>query len=347
MRKGKNMLALVKDGKGRDGVGLKDVSEPLPKNDEIKIEVYAGGICGTDLHMINDIYRTAWPVILGHEFSGTVVETGKDVESFKKGDRVISLSAIHSCGKCEYCYAGLNIFCSEKASIGSLRNGAFAKYLVVPADKALIIPDGVSMDEAALAEPLACAVRSVIEHSEIKAGDYVAITGPGTMGNLAMQLTIACGGIALMIGTKSDASRLELAKNMGAKAVFYAEDSDTMKNIDIATGGQGVDVVIECSGSAHAAQLCLELVKPMGRYTQTGLFGKKIEIDMDLVVYKGIRLWSGYASERTSWVRAIRLIEHKMVNLAPLINAKLPLSEWKKGMELTENKEALKVLLLP
>jgi L-iditol 2-dehydrogenase len=341
------MLALVKTGKGVEGVSVQDMPVPSPKSNEIQIKIHAAGICGTDLHMIHDLYDVTWPIIMGHEFSGTVAGIGADVKEFKKGDKVISMTAISYCGKCEYCYAGLHIFCREKKSIGSLKNGAFAEYMVVPAEKAFLIPQGIGMDEAALFEPLACSVRSVIEHTVIKAGDYVLITGPGSIGNLALQLARANGGIVFMAGMKKDEKRLMLAKEMGAKDIFYSDDPEIENKIALATAGSGIDVGLECSGAAQAAQLCLNAVKKSGRYTQVGLFGKKVELNYDTALYKGIKIWSGYASERTSWVRALRLVANGMINLKPLVSVKLPLSEWQKGMELAANQEAFKVLLIP
>jgi L-iditol 2-dehydrogenase len=340
------MLALVKFGKGWDGVELREVPVPFPKEDEIKVEIHAAGICGTDIHIIHDVYETIWPVTMGHEFSGTVVEVGANVRDFKPGDKIISISAIESCGTCQYCSAGNNAFCHMKKSIGSKKNGAFAKYMVVPAAKAFHIPEGVSMDVAVIAEPLACAVRSVVEHTIIKAGDYVMITGPGSIGNFAMQLAKMNGGFVIMVGLEKDKERLALAAQMGAYATLYADDHIESKIAEL-TEGRGVDVAIECSGSASGAKLCLESLKCLGRYTQTGLYGKEVQMDMDIFIYKGIQMWSGYSAERSSWERMIRLLKNHSIDVEPLLTNKLPLTEWRKGIALMENGEAYKVLLNP
>src|SRR5690606_1372996 len=150
------MKALMKNGPGSDNVCLAELAEPKCKPDEIKIKVHAAGICGTDLHIIKDEYPCDYPVVMGHEYSGTVVETGSEVTRFRVGDRLASLTAVVTCGKCPYCREGLLMLCDQRKSIGSGVNGAFAQYLTVPAHLAFPVPDNVSLDEAALCEPLAC-----------------------------------------------------------------------------------------------------------------------------------------------------------------------------------------------
>ena len=139
------MKALRKKAKGFEGVGLDDIPEPVPKPNEVKIKVHAAGICGTDLHIVKDEYPANYPVVLGHEYSGTIVELGSEVKGFKPGDRVISLTAVVTCGHCRFCYEGLLMLCPERKSIGSGVDGAMAEYLVVPSHLVYKIPDSVSM----------------------------------------------------------------------------------------------------------------------------------------------------------------------------------------------------------
>jgi L-iditol 2-dehydrogenase len=144
------MKALIKKGEGFHNVGLVELDDPIVKASEIKVKIHAAGICGTDLHIIADEYLANYPVTMGHEYSGIVVEVGDDVTDFKVGDRVVSLTAAKSCGKCNYCYEGLIMLCEERKSIGSGVNGAFSEYMVIPAHLAFHIPENVTMDEAAL-----------------------------------------------------------------------------------------------------------------------------------------------------------------------------------------------------
>jgi L-iditol 2-dehydrogenase len=341
------MKGLLKIDKGPENVGVREVPEPQAAAGQLKIKVHAAGICGTDVHIVNDEYPSSYPVIMGHEYSGTVAAVGAGVTGFQPGDRVVSLTAVVTCGNCRYCHEGLLMLCEKRLSIGSGVHGAMAEYVVVPAHLAFTIPAGVSLDEAALCEPLACVVRSVTERSTVTAGDYVLVSGPGTMGLLAMQLVIASGGKVVMAGTSVDKERLKLATELGAFATIVVDKEDAKAKTAELTNGSGFDVAFECAGAAASADSCLRLLKKTGLYVQVGLFGKKIEFDMDLALMKEVRITNSYASERTSWVRALRLLEAKQVNVKPLTSAKLPLEDWRKGFAMTVNKEGYKILLQP
>ncbi len=341
------MKGLHKLTSGADGIGLREVPEPAAGCGQLKIRVHAAGICGTDIHIMLDEYPSNHPVILGHEFSGIVEEVGRDVQDFEPGDRVVSLTAVVTCGHCVYCHEGIPMLCEERLSIGSGVDGAMAEYVVVPSRLAFKIPAGVSLDEAALCEPLACVVRSVIERATVKAGDYVLVSGPGTIGLLTMQLAIASGGRVVVAGTAVDTERLQLAIKLGALAVIDVTAEDAAAKAAAITGGAGFDVAFECAGAAPSADTCLRLLKKRGLYVQVGLYGRKIEFDLDLALKKEIAVTNSYASARTSWVRALRMLEHRQVDVRPLISAILPLSDWRKGFEIAVNKKGYKILLKP
>ncbi|MEW9674091.1 zinc-binding dehydrogenase [Ammoniphilus sp. 3BR4] len=341
------MKALLKTDRGLNGVQLLDIEEPLVGNKDIKIKIHAAGICGTDMHIIHDEYPCNYPIVMGHEYSGIVEEVGSEVTDFEIGDRVVSLTAVVTCGECHYCRSGLLMLCRERLSIGSGVHGAFAEYMVVPSKSAFKIPSNVSMDEAALCEPLACMVRCVIERGTVKAGDYALVSGPGAIGLLTMQVANANGGKVIVIGTSHDKERLQLAMELGAHATIVVDEEDLELRTAELTRNTGVDVAFECAGVGASAHNCLKVLKKTGLYVQVGLYGKKIEFDMDLALTKEINITNGYASEPTSWERALRLLENKQVNVAPLISTKLPLDEWRKAVRMVETKEAYKVLFTP
>jgi L-iditol 2-dehydrogenase len=341
------MKALLKTNKGLNGVELLEIEEPQVNSHELKVKIHAAGICGTDMHIIHDEYSCNYPVVMGHEYSGTVVEIGSDVTTFQVGDRIVSLTAAVKCEDCIYCRSGLYMLCEERLSIGSGVNGAFAESMVIPEKIAFKIPENVSLDEAVLTEPLACMVRCVIERGTVKAGDYVLVSGPGAIGLLTMQVAKANGGNVIVIGTSKDKERLKLAAELGAFATIVADEEDAQKRISEITSNLGVDVAFECAGAAPSANNCLNLLKKTGLFVQVGLYGKKVEFDLDLALTKEINITNGFASEPTSWERALRLLEMKQVNVAPLISKKLPLDEWKRAIEMVGNKESFKVLFVP
>lgn len=341
------MRALLKKSQGFEGVALEEIQEPITKVNEIKVKVHAAGICGTDLHIIHDEYPSTPPVAMGHEYSGTVVEVGEDVENFQVGDRVVSLTAVVTCGSCRYCNEGLLMLCEDRKSIGSGVHGAFAEYIVVPAKSVYKIPENVSLDEAALTEPLACAVRCIMERGRVNGGDFVLISGPGTIGLLALQVVKANGGNGIVIGTSQDKERLNLALEMGAMAVIDVEEENAEERLMALTKHQGFDVAIECAGVSISLNNCIKLLRKQGMLIQMGLFGKKIEFDSDLALMKELNYVNGFATEPTSWEIALRLLEYKHVDVSPLISQKLPIDDWQEAIRLAEQKVGYKTLLLP
>ncbi|MGO4890550.1 alcohol dehydrogenase catalytic domain-containing protein [Anaerobacillus sp. MEB173] len=341
------MKALVKKFPGIEGVCLEEIEEPAAKAHEIKVKVHAAGICGTDLHIIHDEYPCNAPVVMGHEYSGVVVEVGEEVDRFKVGNRVVSLTAVETCGACTYCNQGLLMLCNERKSIGSGVDGAFAEYIVIPEKAAYKIPESVTLDEAALTEPLACAVRCIMERGRVDAGEFVFVSGPGTIGLLALQVAKANGANVVVVGTSRDEKRLDLALELGAMAVVNMEDQDAEEQLMKLTNKKGFDVAIECAGVSVSLHNCIHLLRKQGLLIQMGLFGKKIEVDSDLMVMKELNYANGFATEPTSWEVALRLLEYKHVDVSRLLSNKLSIDNWKEAVRLAEQKIGYKTLLLP
>ena len=339
------MKGLVKFKKGSDGIEVREIEKPSPHQDELLIKIHAGGICGTDIHIRHDEYEAYCPVVMGHEYSGIVEEVGSEVRDFKPGDRVISLTAAATCGKCEFCRKGLYMLCDERRSIGSGVNGSFAEYMVIPARLAFIIPDNISMDEAALSEPLACVVRAVIEISAIKSGDFVYVAGPGTMGQLTAQVAKSCGAHITIGGTDADIERLAIAKELGADELINVQQENVLNRMKEITGGVGYDVAYECSGAAPSAQTCLEVLRKTGQYSQVGLFGKPILFDHDLALKKEVHIVNSFAQEPTSWEIMLRLMARDMIKLDKLISGKFSIDNWEEAFDKVERKEGFKILL--
>ncbi len=341
------MKGLVKFASGAGHVELLDVPEPVTGPTEVKIAVKAAGICGTDIHIYDDEYASRPPVILGHECAGQVVEIGDDVTDVRVGARVTALPFAVTCGRCRYCRQGQPSLCPERLSFGSGVHGAFAPYLVISASLVRSLPDNVDFDSGALTEPLACCVKAVTESTVIRAGDVVLVTGPGPIGLLAGQLAKAQGATVIMVGTGVDSQRLELARTLGIDYTFQVESDEVDSAVNDLTGGQGVDVLLECAGVPAAIRMGLSLVRKRAQITQMGLFGRPFELDYEQIVYKDIRLVGSFASSISSWDRALTLLRQGVIQVAPLISTVLPLSEWEQGFRMVRRKEGLKVLLHP
>ncbi|PIC73383.1 zinc-binding dehydrogenase [Sporosarcina sp. P17b] len=338
------MKGLVKFEKGFSGVKLTEIKSKALSEKELLVKIHAAGICGTDLHIMADEYPYTPPVVLGHEYSGIVVEVGSEVLDFAIGDRVVSLTAASTCGKCVYCDQGLLMLCKEKQSIGSQIDGAFAEYITIPEKIAFKIPDEVSLDEAALTEPLACAVRCIMERGNVQGGDLVLVSGPGTIGMLALLVAKANGGRVIVAGTKADHERLAFAKKLGAIETVVIDGEESMQRV---MENYSIDVAIECAGHENSLDNCIHLLKKQGNLIQMGLFGKDIKFNSDLVLMKELHYSNGFATEPTSWRIALNLLENKLVDVGPLISNRVELSDWERGIQLVKDKVGYKTLLIP
>ncbi len=340
------MLAVVKTKSGPGNVELLEVQEPAVGADSVKIEVKYAGICGTDLHIYHDSYKSNPPVILGHEFSGIVVEAGERVTRLKVGDRVTALpSTAVTCGSCEHCRTGNYMFCTERKSLGSGVNGAFTKYVAAREDMVYRIPDHLSLEEAALTEPLACAVKAIEELTPIHIGDTVLLSGPGPIGLICLSLLAMKGCKIIVAGTTADASRLTIAKELGADVIVNVSEEDLHEVVGRETGGKGVDVAVECAGAGPSVASCLREVKKRGKYIQVGIVGKEIAIDYDVILYKQLQVVASYAHSIETWDRVMNIWNQNKIRLQPVITYKLPIRRWKEAFEICERKIGGKVLL--
>ncbi|MGE4282088.1 MAG: zinc-binding dehydrogenase [Clostridia bacterium] len=344
------MKALVKYAKGNGNMEIREVPEPNPGPGQVKIEVKAAGICGSDLHIYHDDIAGIPinpPVVTGHEFCGVVVEVGEGVTQWKPGDRVTSETAYSFCGTCHYCITGYYNLCNDRRTLGYWYNGAFAKYTMVPQERVHILPDSIDFVSGALLEPLACITHAVLELTSITVGNVVLVGGPGAIGLATMQVAKAQGATVIVSGTNVDTERLNMAKQLGADYTINVQQQDLQEFIYKLTNGRGVDVVLECSGVARAADDALKVIKKQGQYTQIGLFGKPITIDFERICYKELKVTGSLGSRWTSWEKAIQLLEQGKVRTKPLVSHQFPITEWEKAFQMFESKEGLKLVLTP
>lgn len=342
------MKAVMKVAPGYGNIELRDIPEPTPAAGEVKIRVNATGICGTDLHIYKDEFRSRPPVVLGHEVSGEVVELGAGVQNIPIGMRVTTETYYKTCGVCMYCRRGQRNLCLNRLSIGSGVNGGFTQYVVVPATNLHELPAALDFDSGALTEPLACVVHGVLSDNTISAGDVAVIAGPGAIGLLTLQVVKACGATAIILGTNVDESRLALAQELGADYAINVQAQDPVQLIaDMTQEGLGADVVYECSGAGLAAQQLLKLVRRRGRYVQIGLFGSPIAWDLDQVCYKELLVTGSNASVPSAWDKAIKLLADGTVRTAPLITDIFPVTEWEHAFTKFDSKAGIKTLLKP
>jgi threonine dehydrogenase-like Zn-dependent dehydrogenase len=344
------MKAVVKTKHGIGNVVLKDVDIPSIKSDEVLIRVKYTGICGTDLHIFNDSTSYTTPIILGHEYSGIVEKKGLAVKEFSVGDRVTSPATI-PCGSCVLCKTGFSNRCigEQKRILGAYHaNGTFTKYLSVPSKILHKIPENLTLERAAVAEPVACIVHAVFERVRIEPGDTVVVLGPGAIGLLCIQAARLAGANNIVItGTGADRERLLTAKKLGANITVNVEKDNPVEVIMKLTKKVGADVVLEASGSTAAQTQAFTMIKKCGRIGLIGLSGRTSQLNLDSIVESELEVKGSWGTVWKSWRRALILLSSDMIKVSPLITNKLSIDEWDKGFKFVQKREALKVLLLP
>jgi L-iditol 2-dehydrogenase len=342
------MKALRKLNRGPGHVGLVNVDPPQPREGEVIVEVQYGGVCGTDIHILHDLYPKAFPpVTLGHEFCGIVSELGPDVQGWKVGDRVAVESAADFCRGCEFCESGETQRCEERQGFGSGRDGGFASFVATRQDGLYRLPAHVSFQEGALCEPLSCAIHAVMERSSIEPGKTVLVTGPGPIGLLVLQVAKTVGAAVVISGTQRDEERLTIAKRMGADHCVQVDQQNLHPLIYEFTGGMGVDVAYECSGAMGALSDCFQGVRKGGEIVQVGLFGRSIEMNYDDVTFKEVQVKGSFTHNRRTWEKAMELLRDRKVDLISLVSGEFPLDQWEEAFRLFEKGMGLKYLLYP
>ncbi len=344
------MKALVKTRKGPGFVELREVPKPVIGAGEVLIEIKACGICGTDVHVLRDEFPYWPPVILGHEFSGQIVEVGPGTSLFKAGDRVVGEPHTQACGQCYLCRTGNIQICRMKRSPGWGIDGAFTRYLKMPERLLHHIPDHVSYETAAVVEPAANTVHDIIERARIEAGDFVVVVGPGPVGLLAA-MTARAGGArrVVVIGTEQDrAVRLAKGQELGFDILVAGTEPSPVEVAVDMTGGMGADLVVECSGSAPGIASAIDLVRKKGRICAIGLTGKpSIPFPWDKAAFKVCDLIFNLSTSYTSWDRTINLVASGVLPIEKVISHRMRLSEWDRAIEEIDAQRALKVLLIP
>lgn len=343
------MLSLCKTKPGKGNIELLEKEKPSLAEKDVLIRVKAAGICGSDIHIYNwdTQVKMSLPVVMGHEFSGVVEEVGLAVEEIKPGDRVTAEPSYYVCGKCAYCMEGRYNLCLDRKVMGFWADGAFAEYTVAPAHRVHKLPDNISFEEGALTEPFACTVHGVHELVKVSFGETVVVTGPGAIGLLAAETALAEGAKVIVIGTDGDVDRLLLAESLGVAKAINLQTDDAAKVIREMTSGRGADVALECSGAEAAVNFNFENLRKGGRYLQLGLFGRQIQTNFELIAYKEMEVYGSFAQKWSAWKLALNMMKEGNVKLEPLISDRLPLQEWEKGFEKMNNKDGMKVLLIP
>ncbi len=344
-----NMESVVKFGRQDGDVGIREVEKPVIKPEQVLVQVAAVGVCGSDIHLWRE--RQSWaiklPVILGHEFCGTIAEVGSAVTGWKEGDRVAVETAAYVCGRCVYCLTGNYNMCPHRLGYGNLIDGAMTRFVAARTQILHHIPENVSFEKAALTEPVCVACKALIEKSRINPGDTVVIQGVGTIGIMALMVAKLCGaGTIIALGTGIDAHRLEIARQLGANHALDVTQHNPVELVRSLGDGFGADLVVDCSGASAALKQAMELVRPLGAITKIGWGPQPLNFSIDPLVGKAVTLQGSFSHTYATWERALRLISTGQLNLDPVIGGVYPLSGWQEAFSAMEEGRNIKSVLV-
>ncbi|HLZ43180.1 MAG TPA: galactitol-1-phosphate 5-dehydrogenase [Candidatus Sulfotelmatobacter sp.] len=330
---------------------IADVAASTPGADEVVVRVGACGICGSDVHGYDGSSgRRIPPIVMGHEAAGTVAACGSAAKRFAVGERITFDSTIF-CGQCSYCIRGQTNLCDHRRVLGvscaDYRcSGAFAEYVAVPERILHRLPETLSFPEAAMLEAVSVALHAV-SLSAMEDGNTALVLGAGMIGLLILQ-ALRVAGCSRVLVADIDRSRLQLATELGASAVFEATGAELISQISDVTGGRGVDLAVEAIGINETVRTAVDCVRKGGAITLVGNIAPEVTLPLQKVVTRQIRL-QGSCSSAGEYPRAIQLVASGQIRVKPLISAVAPLEDGPRWFErlYAHEPNLLKVVLTP
>lgn len=338
------MKALVK-AKAEKGIWMMDMPEPSVGVNEVKIKIKKTAICGTDLH----IYKwDEWsqntiktPMIIGHEYVGVIAEVGDGVKNLKVGDRVTGEGHI-ACGHCRNCRRGKLHVCENTIGVGVNRDGAFAEYLVIPADNAIKLDDRISDEMASIMDPFGNATHTALSFPLI--GEDVLITGAGLIGCMATAICRFAGARHIVVSDLSD-YRLEIAKKMGATLTINPTKGETIEGAIEQLNMHGFDIGLEMSGSPRAFEGMIDNMYNGSKISLLGILPKETNVDWSKIIFKALTLKGIYGREMwETWYQMEQMLITG-IDLSPVITHRMHIDDFQKGFDIMESGNCGKVIL--
>ena len=330
---------------------MEDVPTPQISDNEVLIRVKACSICGSDVHGYDGSSgRRIPPVIMGHEAAGIIEETGSAVMKFKKGDRVTFNSSLY-CGDCFYCRRGEQNMCESGKVFGVAcadykLDGAMAEYVKIPEHVLYPVPDNVTFEQAALAEPLSIALHAV-GRAAIKINDTAVVFGVGTIGIMMLKL-LKISSANRIIAVDIDDSKLDNAKKLGADLVLNSKNCNVPEEILAYTNGRGADLCFEAGGIPSTTNMCLDCLRKNGTAVLVGNVTPEFNLAISKAVFKELRIIGSYACT-TEYATSLDLIASGKIEVDDVVSKAAPLEEGNEWFHKLHDEPAglVKVILLP
>lgn len=336
--------AVVNYAPEKGSVEIREIEKPVIGEEDVLLEVANVGVCGSDLHQwtADHSWPVNYPVVLGHEFAGNIVEIGSRVINWKEGDRVVSETAAVIDTNNPMSKIGLYNLDPTRKGFGYGVNGAMTRFVKVPARCLHKVPDEIPFEHACLTEPCCVAYSAVVENTGLKPGDRVIVLGPGTIGILCAAMARLCGAQVAIVGLEADRHRLDIAKQYGCETIIGDATEWAFKR-----DGLGADCVIDAAGSSITLKIAMQLVRPNGKITKVGWGPQPLGFNLDPLVQKNIRLQGSFSHNWPMWERVLALMASGQLNVKPIIGGVWPVTDWHTAFEKMHKGEIVKSILKP
>jgi alcohol dehydrogenase/L-iditol 2-dehydrogenase len=344
IRKNMKTPAVVNFAPEKGSVEIQEISVPSIGEDDILLEVANVGVCGSDLHQwtADHSWPVNYPVVLGHEFGGHIVQLGSRVSGWKVGDRVVSETAAVIDVNNPMSRRGLYNLDPTRKGFGYGVNGAMTRYVRVPARCLHHVPGQLVFEHACLTEPCCVAFNAVVNNSHLTPGDRVIVLGPGTIGILCAAVARLCGAEVGIVGLPADKGRLEIAKQYGCETIV-GDASGWARERD----GLGADCIIDAAGVSATLKIAMDLVRPNGHITKVGWGPQPLGFSIDPLVQKNVTLQGSFSHNWPIWERVIALLATGQLDVSPIIGGVWPITEWETAFQKMHHGDVVKSILKP
>ena len=336
--------AVVNFAREKGCVEIREIETPTIGPEDVLLKVANVGVCGSDLHQwtADHSWPVNYPVVLGHEFGGTIAALGAAVEGWNEGDRVVSETAAIISHDNPMTRRGLYNLDPTRKGFGYGVNGAMTRFVRVPSRILHRVPAHLPFEQACLTEPCCVAYSAVVKNARIEPGDRVVVLGPGTIGILCAAMARLCGAEVAIVGLPNDAHRLNIAKQYGCEVII-----GDAKPWALERDGLGCDGVVDAAGASATLKIALDLVRPAGWISKVGWGPQPLNFSLNPLVQKNITLQGSFSHNWPIWERVIALLASGRLDVRPIIGGVWPIEQWHEAFEKMHSGAVVKSVLVP
>ncbi len=343
------MAAVVQYALEPGAVEIREMPVPVPAAGEALLRVRGVGVCGSDVHQLHNTqsWSVRVPVILGHEFCGTIAALGSGVTGFSEGDFVASETAADIDANSPLTRAGQYNLDPLRRGFGYDIHGAMAEYVSVPARLLHRVPAGVPAEVAAMTEPCCVAYQATVVNARVRPGDVVVVIGPGPIGLLCATMARLSGaGHVILAGMPRDRGRMKVGLEAGATHAAESPD-EAARLVAELSDGLGADVVVDAAGVSGTLKSALAWVRPAGQITKVGWGAQPLDFSLDPLVKKAVTLTGSFSHTWAVWERVLAMLGSGQLNPQPYLSKVSPIDDWRASFDGMHAGDLIKPVLIP